>query len=394
MSIFHTPLDKINEKTLIELLNLVPEGRQLDYKRELNFDKSDQKRELYKDVASFATASGGDIIYGIDENDDSTPRILKPMNFDNFDSLKLSIVQGIRSNVFPRINFQIQEIKCESGLAVIIRVIKSFQGPVALKDNDTYRFYSRNSTGNYPLDYLEIKNSFLQSNSVSEQFHNFRNQRIDYFLSGERGNNPTNPFFLFYIYPMYDTNFNINIVPEAKLIELLFPVRTGGGDFSYDIEGFAMFNHSVEENKNLLTQNQLFYNGSIEIYDDRILNIKVDPKTTSTLMYLHMIEDKIIDNYSNILKFYNEQSIFSPYICSLSIINVKEAIPVLDNRYGDPFDFKKIKKNNLIFRDFIIDGSININDSLKPIFDDMWRACGVSKSNSYSDSGIFIRHRF
>ena len=53
MSTFNIPLESIKKETLEKLLNVVPEGRQIDYKRELNFKTPEHKRELYKDVASF-----------------------------------------------------------------------------------------------------------------------------------------------------------------------------------------------------------------------------------------------------------------------------------------------------------------------------------------------------
>lgn len=392
MSTFNLPLESIKQDTLENLLNVVPEGRQIDYKRDLNFSTPDQKRELYKDVASFATASGGDIIYGLDENTDTTPKQIAPIQITNFDTLRLSIEQGIRSNLFPRINFQIIQIPCVGGTAVLIRVLKSFQGPVALKDNDTYRFYSRNSTGKYPLDYLEIRSHFTQSNTINEIFKNFRAQRIDYYLSGESGNDPSKPFMLFYIYPMNDTSFNFGNIPQQKLIEALFPFNLGESDYTYNIEGFSMFNHIVRENENSLTQNQLFYDGAVEIYDDRLLSIKYNPDQTMILVHLHIIENKIIENFSKVLEFYKNQSILPPFICNLSFINVKNSAAALGWEYGYPFKFKKNMRDNLIFREFVIDSTIdNFKNSLKPVFDELWRAYGVSKSNSFNDSGVFNR---
>lgn len=392
MSIFNIPLESINKESLENLINVVPEGRQLDYKRDLNFSTPDQKRELYKDVASFATASGGDIIYGLDENPDTTPKQIVPLQITDFDKLRLSIELGVRSILFPRINIQIHPITCKAGLVIIIRVLKSFQGPVALKDGDTYRFYSRHSTGKYPLDYLEVKNHFIQSNTINDMFKNFRAQRIDYYLSGENGNDPSKPFMLFYIYPMNDTSLNIGNIPQQKLIEALFPFSLGGSDYTYNIEGFLMFNHNVNENENSLTQNQLFYNGTVEIYDDRLLSIKQNPNQTIILVHLHVIENKIIENFSKIIEFYKEHSIVPPFICNLSFINVKNSSASLDWVYGYPFNFKKNIRDNLIFREFIIDTTAeNFKNSLRPIFDDLWRAYGVSKSNSFNESGVFSR---
>lgn len=45
-----------------------PEGKTLDYKRDNYGGKDEDKKELLKDVSSFANTQGGDILIGIDED--------------------------------------------------------------------------------------------------------------------------------------------------------------------------------------------------------------------------------------------------------------------------------------------------------------------------------------
>lgn len=45
-----------------------PEGKTLDYKRDAYGNKDDDKKELLKDVSSFANTQGGDILIGVDED--------------------------------------------------------------------------------------------------------------------------------------------------------------------------------------------------------------------------------------------------------------------------------------------------------------------------------------
>ena len=45
-----------------------PEGKTLDYKRDPYGNKDDDKKELLKDVSSFANTQGGDILIGVDED--------------------------------------------------------------------------------------------------------------------------------------------------------------------------------------------------------------------------------------------------------------------------------------------------------------------------------------
>jgi len=56
-------------------------------------------------------------------------------------------------------------------------------------------------------------------------------------------------------------------------------------------------------------------------------------------------------------------------------------------------DSKTNFRENLIFREFLIQPSSETPiNSLKPVFDDFWRAYGISKSSSFNDQGKFIRN--
>ena len=66
--------DEITKADIDALVaNGVAEGRTLDYKRTLPGGKDDEKREFLADVSSFANAAGGDIIFGVEE-DQGIPR--------------------------------------------------------------------------------------------------------------------------------------------------------------------------------------------------------------------------------------------------------------------------------------------------------------------------------
>ncbi|MEH2303471.1 MAG: RNA-binding domain-containing protein, partial [Nostoc sp.] len=62
-------IDKIDIDALI--YNGVAEKRTLEYKEKLPGNSDDDKKEFLADISSFANASGGDIIYGIQEQRDS-----------------------------------------------------------------------------------------------------------------------------------------------------------------------------------------------------------------------------------------------------------------------------------------------------------------------------------
>ncbi len=97
-----------NYRTEAELLQLikdkVPESLHLDYKRSEALQKIESKRrELAKDVAAFATAEGGTLVYGIGEDHETHEAGEIDNGSDPNEISKEWIEQVIDSNVSPRI---------------------------------------------------------------------------------------------------------------------------------------------------------------------------------------------------------------------------------------------------------------------------------------------------
>jgi predicted HTH transcriptional regulator len=62
------PLEQVDERHLQSLIdNAVREGRDLEYKREIISGNDESRRELLKGVVALANAAGGDLIFGMAE---------------------------------------------------------------------------------------------------------------------------------------------------------------------------------------------------------------------------------------------------------------------------------------------------------------------------------------
>jgi hypothetical protein len=72
-SMIQKPLDRIEKEDIDSLVaNEVREDRTLEYKQALPTNSDDEKREFLADISSFANASGGDILYGVEEKRDAS----------------------------------------------------------------------------------------------------------------------------------------------------------------------------------------------------------------------------------------------------------------------------------------------------------------------------------
>lgn len=85
-------------KSLIE--NSVKEGKTIDYKLAVNISSDSDRKEFLYDVSSFANASGGDIIFGVKENEGTGyPDELVGLE-GNMDELRQLLLQRLLSPTY------------------------------------------------------------------------------------------------------------------------------------------------------------------------------------------------------------------------------------------------------------------------------------------------------
>ena len=172
-------LDDITEDDLLALVtNGVSEGRTIEYKRELPGHSDGEKKEFLADVSSFANTSGGDLVFGVDEQN-GLPTQIPGFQSADLDLEVRRLDAMLASGLEPRIRYATRPITGPGGQrTLIIRVERSWVGPhrVVFKGHD--KFYARNSAGKYPLDVNELRSAFTFSASVTERIRAFRTDRL------------------------------------------------------------------------------------------------------------------------------------------------------------------------------------------------------------------------
>ena len=124
-------------------------------------------RELLYDVAAMANASGGDLVYGIqdrrDEGDQSTgiAEKLSGLRVDNVQAETARIENLIRDGIAPRFSgVTVRTLQSDEGDALVIRVPRSWNGPHMVTFHSVNKCFSRNSTGKFPMDVYQIGRAF------------------------------------------------------------------------------------------------------------------------------------------------------------------------------------------------------------------------------------------
>ena len=376
-------LDQITEEDL-QLLkeNEVLEGKTIEYKRELNLDSRDDRKEFLADVSSFANATGGDLIIGIIENS-GIPDEIKGLEREILDNLEGKIEGLLRDATEPRVYVDIHEVPLSnSKFVLIIRVPNSWRSPhrILMRDNN---FYSRNSNGKYQLDIEELRNAFNLSETLVEKIKSFREDRLSKIYANDapaplNDNGKT----IIHIIPINAFNSGQNYELDQINQNNLKLIRGAPSETRYNLDGIIAYNSDI-----FTDYIQIFRNGIIEALDEDLTDTRYDGLVIPSGLYEPALVETI-KNYLNILESLNVET---PVFIFISLIGVK-GYTLATNTLA--FNLPSRRKHYILDRDVVLlpetiieDYDAEIEQLLKPIFDSLWRAFGYPSSYNYNANG-------
>lgn len=175
-----TSLDAVDEQLLGRVCaERWPEGQELEFKAELPPATPDGRRELVKDALAMANADGGDIVFGIAE-DNGQAVAIAPITGEPADSAMARIRQTLESGTEPRIRgLQIKVVTHGSGYVLVLRVQASFHGPHCQVINGNLRRFVMRTGGNTSdLTFDQLRNAFDRTASLGEAARSFIKKRL------------------------------------------------------------------------------------------------------------------------------------------------------------------------------------------------------------------------
>ncbi|MEM2126610.1 MAG: ATP-binding protein [Candidatus Bathyarchaeia archaeon] len=388
--LFWKNIDQVSEEDLKALIdNSVIEGKTLEYKQSLPGNSDSEKREFLADVSSFANASGGDLIYGIQERE-GIPVSLEGLDIENIDEERRRLEDMIRNGIDPRIpSMNIKPIKLSNGkIAIIIRVHKSWFSPhrVIFKGHD--KFYSRNTSGKYPMDVTELRNAFILSETRIEKIKNFKGNRISNIIANET---PIplceNGKIILHLIPLissepskhYDIHKIYSDPSKMKPIDCSAPGRR------YNLDGVLTF--CKREDGTSYSYVQFFRNGILEAVNSSLLHpLGLEKFIPSVALERQLI--KSLDEYLSLLKTLEVEP---PILLFLTLTGVKGySMPVTPRSYWYT-EVQPIDRDTLSVPEVVIEGyDVVAKDVLRPCFDCIWNACGLPRSLNYDENGEWV----
>lgn len=401
--LFDIALNRLDETTLQSLLNTVPEGRQIEYKRDLPKNDYEDVKEFLKDVSAMANTIGGDIVYGVKEgknsNGDTVAESLEGVASVDADKVKLRLDNIIRANIKPTlIGYDIHAIPLSNGQTVfVLRVHRSWKAPHVVEYQKHWRFYYRSSAGSHPMDVTELRHAMTFADTMKQGLEEFRLDRLGKIAS-DRALSQTAKIVI-HIQPFdsvrddYQVDLKKALLHEKNLVLLRWDSVSPETRRNFD--GLL-----ITGERNLGTGYiQLFRTGAIEEVDAGIL-----PVTRNDRNYIpsRNFEGKILNGVTRRLSMLKDMDVQSPVLLHLTLLGVKDyrmgiqhnGLPRDLDDYYERADNNPIDREDLLLRGILIENIQAIDDvfksagrALRPVFDTIWNAAGFNRSLHYDENG-------
>ncbi|HUX08977.1 MAG TPA: ATP-binding protein [Acidobacteriota bacterium] len=391
-----------SEIELTDIRSLVdekePEGKRLDYKRCLPGSTPEEITEFLKDVSAFANASGGFIIYGIEEekdkkgNNTGKPGKICGLGEINPDEKILSLKNILRDRIKPQISgIIINSIDInDSNLIVYVYIPASWQAPHMISYKGKQPFYVRTSRGKDPMDVPEIRHSFLASESLFDSIRNFRFKRISMIKNDDTPVVlPGKSKIVIHIIPIehFMGKEVISSYDYESEVGGINPFKVGSRGTRYCMDGIYSYGPLENEPDSYFL---LFRNKSCEAVNSSLINRNYH--NTARKCIPHTYESAIICEIESYVSFLSSIGARPPLVVMLSLLNVRGHFMLKGGLQIYPeFAGEEINKEDLLMPDIIMnDLDMNkeeIGIELKIVYDQIWNACGHPKSPNYDSKG-------
>ena len=370
------PIEAVDKDALQALIdNQVPEGKTIEYKREIPSTAESKMIPLLATVSSFANTARGDLLIGI-EADKGVPTKLLGVKTNNTDEETLRLEQVLRSGIEPRLPLvDIRPIAIGNDKHVwAIRVHNSWTSPHRVIRNS--KFYARNSAGRYELDVGELRTSFNLSETVADRIRDFRTDRIARIHSRQT------PFpiesggcMVVHVLPLnsFLANTAIDVAKLYGHTEQLRPIGASGWDSRINLDGIVNFASSSYS-----TYVQVFRSGAIE-------SVSALPRDNDRMIIRSVAYERaLIKSLREYMAFAGIFEIDPPYYVFLSFLSVSGC------RFGVQGS-PTLQEDMLILPEVVVQNrDEKPHEILRPIFDMVWNSFGFPRSKNYNDSGDWV----
>jgi hypothetical protein len=394
-------LEQITEADLNGLIaSGVKEGKDIEFKREINLSESDAKRKFIRSVAAFANTYGGHIVFGIEETN-GVATSLHPLPGFNEDSEKLRLRDLIRAHIEPKVyGFNLHAVPLSGGgHALVLWIPRGWAGPHMVTFGTDNRFYFRLGNGTTLMGAGEVQTAFATAESLPGRITALRLDRLSAISSGDIPMPFAKPGVLVLhiipvnaLNPLYTCDLGSLIIQEQKVRSLLPTMFDDEVTSSIEHDFDSVIKMFCKEN-DCYGYTKLFRNGVLEITD--CYGVELDTNFLGQGFRTMRYERQLIELFPRWLETLRFANIDPPAAVALSLVGMSGRFPYVDPRHfrmsrqPRPIRHDPLLIPPSIIESFDIDGF----GTLVPIFNRLWQASGIAKTLNIDKDGNWINSR-
>jgi len=373
------------------------EGLHLDYKQAIHKSKKhggkEDAREFLCDVAAFANADGGVIVYGVSEQTDAVgkntgrPDKVVGLKDVNASEARLSLGEQILKGIEPGIQgLQIDALEHEDwgGPVIVIRIPRSPRSPHVIVSQPS--FYRRHVEGKQPMNVFEVRAAFSDLEAAERLPEAFRRSRIEeildtsYKVSAWQGE-PAKALYLMHVFPQVAPRESVDLRAIDLDATRLLPISNRMGSVAMgrylNYDGLLVERTGLQEDVHRI---QVFGDARFEFLsstlafdagDTKYIDVGYEPLTVSALC-----------EYGRLIGPYLQPG--TGVIVLMSWLHVYGRTVNVDGR-PRPIDRPRLLlPDQMLLQADLLDTDLAAT-RLKPSFDLVWQACGLRESGNFSD---------
>jgi hypothetical protein len=360
------------------------ESKRLDYKRDLPGSRDGDKKEFLFDVSSFANASGGHLVYGIDEHA-GVPTQLTGLAVADADAEILRLQSAIQDGIEPRIpGMELRFIPIPGGRSVLVlKIPKSWVSPHMVSFQKTNKFYSRNAAGKYLVDVGELRALFSASEETSEHIRRFRTDRVAQILAGEAPCQLSpGPKIILHVAALQSFYSTASLdIKAAKTLpgSPLLPLGAGGYNPRINLDGLLHCTNGAYL--------QLFRRGVIETVDANTLDSGApNPHSPSThIIPSTLFERSLLERIPAYLTALKLLGLNPPFVIMATLSGVKGFL--IATRSHFVASTPNFDRDLVSLPEVVLEKSDCNPPDLKPLLDAFWNAGGIIASPNFDSAG-------
>lgn len=359
------------------------ECKVLEFKVQLPANRREHHKEFLYDVSSFANASGGHLLYGVDEQA-GVAVDFPGLSLTDPDKEIQCLENITRDGVRPRMpGVAFHPVQLANGKYVLIaEVPKSWASPHMVTLRGARPFHSRNSVGRHPLDVDEIRAAFLLSSTLTERIRDFRVERLAKIVADELPVRlPDSPKIVLHAIPIdaFATRGTVDIGAAMHSQHWTTLTSLASSRSRINIDGLLAYSSSRSGLYEY--QTQLFRSGIIEtVVADLSRGVQEETKT----IWHKPLEETILRRCFQILALQKELGLALPILVFCSLLGVSG----YRMSWQHPAEHRVIDRDTLLVPEVWLDAYpetlVDVINPLKPMFDDIWNASGWESWLNYA----------